>query len=162
MFTPPRPWSRFCSADCRRALDRVARAVASKLLELFGPDARDFLLHYDPDAGNVSIQYDPVGKSGMSTINQIELPLDTRRAAHRKMETGRGQRLRELVAEALVKYGPKTPDEIAELLGESPLSIRPRFTELKRVGAIVDTGDRRINKSGNTAKVWRVAGAANA
>lgn len=50
-----------------------------------------------------------------------------------------------------------TADETAERLAETPLSIRPRCTELLRLGAIRDSGFRRKNASGRSAKVWRVA-----
>ncbi len=47
-----------------------------------------------------------------------------------------------------------TADEAAEALGESVLSIRPRFSELKATGEIRDTGFRRRNISGRHAVVW--------
>jgi predicted ArsR family transcriptional regulator len=47
-----------------------------------------------------------------------------------------------------------TADEAAVQLGESPFSIRPRFTELLRDGKIRDSGLRRRNESGRSAKVW--------
>lgn len=47
-----------------------------------------------------------------------------------------------------------TPDEAADALGESVLSIRPRFSELKTKGEITDTGLRRRNISGRHAIVW--------
>lgn len=47
-----------------------------------------------------------------------------------------------------------TPDEMAARLGESVLSVRPRITELVRLGRIVDAGLRRQNSSGKFAKVW--------
>ena len=50
-----------------------------------------------------------------------------------------------------------TADEIAEQLGRSILSIRPRFSELLRRGLIRDTGIRRTNESGCSAKVWKAA-----
>jgi predicted transcriptional regulator len=50
-----------------------------------------------------------------------------------------------------------TADEIADELNRSILSIRPRFSELLRQGLIRDTGVRRGNQSGCSAKVWRVA-----
>ena len=49
-----------------------------------------------------------------------------------------------------------TPDQCASALGESLLSIRPRFTELKEMGLIEKTGERRKNASGMSATVWRV------
>lgn len=50
----------------------------------------------------------------------------------------------------------RTADEVAELLGQDILSIRPRIAELKRAGKIVDSGLRRANRSGKSAVVWRV------
>lgn len=49
-----------------------------------------------------------------------------------------------------------TADECAESLGESVLSIRPRFTELRLANRIEDTGTRRPNASGRNAIVWKV------
>ncbi len=48
-----------------------------------------------------------------------------------------------------------TADEVADELGRSILSIRPRFSELLRQGLIVSAGSRRPNQSGCMAKVWR-------
>jgi predicted ArsR family transcriptional regulator len=50
-----------------------------------------------------------------------------------------------------------TADECADALRESVLAIRPRFSELRALGLVVDTGDRRINDSGRRAIVWRAA-----
>jgi len=50
-----------------------------------------------------------------------------------------------------------TTDECAERLGETVLSIRPRFTELAAKGEIEDSGIRRKNASGRSATVWRIA-----
>jgi predicted ArsR family transcriptional regulator len=49
-----------------------------------------------------------------------------------------------------------TADEIASRLGESVLAIRPRVSELARMGKIADSGERRPNASGRNAIVWRV------
>jgi predicted ArsR family transcriptional regulator len=62
-------------------------------------------------------------------------------------------RLRILVLGAL--YRPMTADECADTIGMSVLSIRPRFTELHRDGAIEETGELRHNRSGRRAKVWQ-------
>lgn len=51
----------------------------------------------------------------------------------------------------------RTADECAEEMGESVLSVRPRFSELHALGLIVDTGQRRPNKSGRNAVVWKAA-----
>lgn len=62
-------------------------------------------------------------------------------------------RLRAAVMETLRRRGPSTPDEIAESLDESPLSIRPRVTELIRLGILYKTDKRRRNASGKAATV---------
>jgi hypothetical protein len=51
--------------------------------------------------------------------------------------------------------GTATADQIASRLDLSVLSVRPRFTELLRDGLIEDTGERRKNASGRSAKTWR-------
>jgi predicted ArsR family transcriptional regulator len=47
-----------------------------------------------------------------------------------------------------------TADEVAGRLGISILSIRPRLTELARLGKVRDSGVRRKNVSGRRAIVW--------
>lgn len=47
-----------------------------------------------------------------------------------------------------------TADQVAGRLGLSILSIRPRLTELSRLGKVRDTGERRPNASGKNAIVW--------
>lgn len=55
------------------------------------------------------------------------------------------------------KSGGRTADEIATSLNLSVLSVRPRVSELNRLGTIEQTGSRRRNESGMTATVWRIA-----
>ena len=50
-----------------------------------------------------------------------------------------------------------TPDEIAARLAETPFAIRPRCSELLRMGAIRKTALRRPNLSGHSATVLAVA-----
>lgn len=50
-----------------------------------------------------------------------------------------------------------TADEAAEHLGVSILSIRPRISELTKMGLLCDTGERRYNASGHRAKVMMIA-----
>jgi hypothetical protein len=52
--------------------------------------------------------------------------------------------------------GGLTADEVAAQLNQSILAIRPRITELARLGAIKDSGLRRPNQSGRNAIVWKV------
>lgn len=62
-------------------------------------------------------------------------------------------RLRLAVIATLQGLGAATADEIAQSLGESILSIRPRCSELRRLGLIRRTGERRTNHSGKSADV---------
>lgn len=50
---------------------------------------------------------------------------------------------------------PGTADEIAARLDLSILAVRPRLTELMKLGRIEESGERRANKSGKKATVWR-------
>jgi predicted ArsR family transcriptional regulator len=72
---------------------------------------------------------------------------------------GTASRLRRLVLDELVRRGPATADEIATRLERSALAIRPRLSELRAVGLIEDAGDRRKNRSGLSASVWRATSA---
>ena len=65
--------------------------------------------------------------------------------------------LRANVLKALRRHGPMTADACAARLRRSVLSIRPRFSELRALGQIVDSGVRSKNESGHRAIVWRVA-----
>lgn len=83
---------------------------------------------------------------------------DTSRLAARHVAS-RVEGLRALLLTRLRSAGADglTADEAADLLGETPFAIRPRFTELLRDNRIVDSGLRRRNESGRTAKVWVAA-----
>jgi|GEM_PF-789795 len=56
----------------------------------------------------------------------------------------------------LRKAGGSTADEAAEALELSILTVRPRVSELRAQGRIVDGGERRANASGRRAIVWIV------
>ena len=58
---------------------------------------------------------------------------------------------------AQIRECPGTADEIAFAIHRSPFSVRPRLTELHRMGLIVPTGERRKHSSGMTANVWAIA-----
>jgi hypothetical protein len=49
---------------------------------------------------------------------------------------------------------PSTADEVADILGEDNLNIRPRCSELSKMGRIKDSGARRKNEKGNSMVVW--------
>lgn len=49
-----------------------------------------------------------------------------------------------------------TADEVADVLGETVLAVRPRFSELKKMGLIEMTALKRPNASGVEARVMVV------
>lgn len=67
--------------------------------------------------------------------------------------------LRTMVLEAITAAGTLgiTADECAIRLRLSILSVRPRFTELKLLGKIRDSGERRRNAGGHNAIAWVLA-----
>jgi predicted transcriptional regulator len=52
-----------------------------------------------------------------------------------------GKRLE--VYTAMLAFGPCTPKELAQRMGWDKTSVRPRLTELKDMGKVEATGDRR-------------------
>lgn len=77
-------------------------------------------------------------------------PTTSREAA----ESTDAPRLRAMVEHAMRIFGPMTADETAYKLALPILSVRPRLSELRRLGRIVSTGQRRKNRSGKSAIVW--------
>lgn len=82
-------------------------------------------------------------------------PADTSLDAAERIEPSTAT-YRALCMDALRRRGPMTADEVAEHLGTSVLTIRPRMTELRQAGRIRDTGARRANVSGRMAAVFTV------
>ena len=79
-----------------------------------------------------------------------------------RTNVGRTERLRALVLEVLAAAPDGlTADEIAAQLAASVLAVRPRVSELFHAARIEKTGERRLNRSGLAAHVWkkRAAGA---
>lgn len=77
----------------------------------------------------------------------------SKEAAHSMQPTA--PLLRERVV-ACLSHRPLTADEVAIRINASAFSVRPRISELARMGMISDTGERRANDSGRKAKVWQV------
>ena len=69
----------------------------------------------------------------------------------------RAATLRACALAAIADYGPLTADQVAELLRESVLAVRPRLSELAARGLVVDSGIRRPNASGRSAIAWSTA-----
>jgi DNA-binding IclR family transcriptional regulator len=57
--------------------------------------------------------------------------------------------------------GGLTADEIAHKLNRSILSVRPRVSELRRLGEIKQSGSRGKNESGMSATIWVAAPSLN-
>jgi hypothetical protein len=72
---------------------------------------------------------------------------------------GRAERLRDAALDIL-KGAALTADEVAAVLKETVLAIRPRVTELNKMGLIYKTGRKRKNASGANATVWKAVAAA--
>jgi len=77
---------------------------------------------------------------------------DAARAAGKRSGT-----LRDAILGLMAVIGSCTPDEAADNLCKTVLAIRPRFAELKALGMIEETGERRQNTSGLYAKCYRLA-----
>lgn len=55
-----------------------------------------------------------------------------------------------------IRQKPMTADEVAEELALPVTSVRPRVSQLAKLGLIVDTGIRKENEAGNPMIVWRI------
>lgn len=70
--------------------------------------------------------------------------------------SGRAQRLRDVVFAWFAEGNTGTADELALLLNEDKLAIRPRISELVGEELLEPTGERRKNQGGRAATVWRL------
>ena len=77
---------------------------------------------------------------------------DTSEAAAESIKP-KAETIRGLVLNHLRDYD-MTTDEMAARLDLDKLSVRPRFSELREMGLVHDTGRRRKNLSGKSAIVW--------
>lgn len=84
-----------------------------------------------------------------------KVPGTSTEAAH-KMQN-RASALRDKVESLFLTGATLTADECAEALHENVLAIRPRLSELVKMGLLVNTGERRKNASGMSASVWMAA-----
>lgn len=64
--------------------------------------------------------------------------------------------LRLTVLHCLDRNGPCTGEKVADLADEWLYSIKPRITELCRMGMVEDTGQRFINKRNRKEIVWDI------
>lgn len=68
--------------------------------------------------------------------------------------TERAPKLRDRIFDSLKTEGPATPEIIAERLGEPLMNVRPRLSELAKLGLVFDTGRRGEAQGGRRAIVW--------
>ncbi|USU09993.1 hypothetical protein NF700_06975 [Sphingomonadaceae bacterium OTU29MARTA1] len=73
-------------------------------------------------------------------------------AARAALTSSQGRRI---ALSMLIEHGDKTVDEVCALANRPRYGIQPRFTELRKLGLIRDSGKRRLNVSGSSAIVWR-------
>jgi hypothetical protein len=80
---------------------------------------------------------------------------DTGRAAAEKVKPT-VEWVQERILEAADRAGRWgiTADEVMKELDLKPNNVRPRFTELKILGKLRDSGNRRKNDDGNSVRVW--------
>jgi len=72
-----------------------------------------------------------------------------------EMASTMSSQLRALVLKVLFRHeSGLTVDELCKREGYARYSLQPRFTELKKLGLIRDSGERRRNESGANAIVW--------
>ena len=70
--------------------------------------------------------------------------------------------MRRKVLEAIAEHGNVTVLELVERTGIDRWSVQPRVSELRRMGLVESTGERRANPSGQRAAVQRLTPAGRA
>jgi len=105
---------------------------------------------------------------------QLDLPLQTRtlptypeipgsrptvtsEKAARQVKT-RSKVAQDQILALLDAHGPLTADECAELLGYRILFMRPRMSELKKMGKVIESGITRMSSEGNHMACFRKVG----
>lgn len=79
----------------------------------------------------------------------------SREAAEAIEKSGRAAKLRDKVEAYFILGNDATADEVADVLGVTPFSVRPRCSELYRLGLIERTGERRPSSEGRPSHVYR-------
>lgn len=80
----------------------------------------------------------------------------TSRAAAEDMAPKAGTYRRKALDAITASLNGLTADEVASAVGAPVLTMRPRITELQKLGFVTDSGDERPNRSGKSAIVWVV------
>lgn len=69
---------------------------------------------------------------------------------------GLAARHRALVYATLREHGPLASEQIASMTGLDTLQVMKRVSDLRNDGAVVDSGDRRMTRTGRAAAVWMI------
>ena len=64
--------------------------------------------------------------------------------------------LRQQVAELFDAYTYLTVEDVSSLLNRPDVSVRPRVTELKNLGYIQDSGERKMGQWGTSITLWEL------
>lgn len=99
----------------------------------------------------------PAGTEGLALFDAVSArttPNATRKEAQEQARRTSEATRRKLLA-VIREHGPITADDAGAKLNLSPLSARPRISELARSGDIEDAGRGR-SLSGNSATLWRI------
>lgn len=81
-------------------------------------------------------------------------PTTSREAAVKVAPVAKTHRDQALLALRMAWPAGLTADEVAAKLGRRELAIRPRISELKDMGAIQNSNQRRKNQNGMSAIIW--------
>ena len=86
----------------------------------------------------------------------------TSRNAAEALTEARLSHLQHLVVGALSQYGPCTTSELSDRLNIPRDTLSPRFPKLRALGAVEDSGVRRVPLGLNRAQiVWKLGGSSN-
>lgn len=78
----------------------------------------------------------------------------TSKAAAASMREGAAEH-RDRIYRVLDDHGDLTPEQIAAHCELSSVQVCRRMAEMERMGLACPTGERRKNRNGNSARVWR-------
>jgi len=70
--------------------------------------------------------------------------------------THKAPTIREQVYDAVKEKGLASPEQVAEIINRPDCSVKPRFTELKNLGLIEDSGKRCKTRYNKTAILWQI------
>ena len=81
---------------------------------------------------------------------------DTSHAAALEIEPKAATIRKKIIEHMRTINAPISPDDTADALGLSVLAVRPRFSELRESGRILDSDQRGTNRSGRSCILWKL------